>query len=214
LLRWFADLPIERKLRLVITFPTLAAFAIALLLHVTTNLVHVGVVMRSRATRIAHVTGVEVIQAVEAGDSEAGRKALGSLRNESSVTGVDIYLPDGRKLARYDRGSGDIQLETIARGNAALVLPPAADWDPAREPVLHVRSGGIYVDAAVTQNGKIIGWVRVVAPLSAARSGSLRACSSKFPVPSSISRKPCAGCRRRRITRCAWRAAPRTRSAP
>jgi len=30
LLRWFADLPIERKLRLVITFPALTAFAIAL----------------------------------------------------------------------------------------------------------------------------------------------------------------------------------------
>jgi TMAO reductase system sensor TorS len=175
LLRWFADLPIERKLRLVITFPTLAAFAIAFLLHIATNLVHAGVVLRGRATRIARVTGVDVIQAAEAGDSDAARKALGGLRHENAVTGVDITLPDGRKLAAYGRGAGDIQLVPIARANSApepapvraTVPAPAAEPDPPREPLLQVRSDGIHVTAAVTQSGKIIGWVQVVTPLRA-----------------------------------------------
>ena len=59
----FADLPIERKLRLVITFPALTAFAIALGLHVATNIAHMREDMQSRATRIARVCGIEVIQA-------------------------------------------------------------------------------------------------------------------------------------------------------
>jgi TMAO reductase system sensor TorS len=167
LLRWFADLPIERKLRLVITFPTLAAFAIALMLHVATSLVHVGVVMRGRATRIAQVTGAEVIQAVESGDSEAALKALGSLRNESFVSGVDIFLPDGRRLAGYGPGPGDLRLEAIARDKAAPVPATMADWNPAQKPTLHVRSDGIHVTAAATHGAKLIGWVQVVAPLRA-----------------------------------------------
>jgi len=40
LIRWFADLPIERKLRVVIMVPATVAFAIALTMHVATNLLH------------------------------------------------------------------------------------------------------------------------------------------------------------------------------
>jgi two-component system, sensor histidine kinase and response regulator len=40
LLRWFADLPVERKLRVLITVPAMAAFAIAMLMHIATNLLH------------------------------------------------------------------------------------------------------------------------------------------------------------------------------
>jgi two-component system, sensor histidine kinase len=167
LFRWFADLPIERKLRVVITFPAIAAFAIALVMHVATNLMHVREDTRLRAARIARVFGVDVIQAVEAGDADAALKSLGSLRNESLVTSVEISLPDGRKLASY-RGAGDIRLEPIARGKAAaLALPAPADAVPGEEPTLHLQSDGIHVAVAATQNGKIIGWVRVVSPLSA-----------------------------------------------
>jgi two-component system, sensor histidine kinase and response regulator len=40
LFRWFADLPIERKLRVVMTVPAMAAFAIAMVMHIATNLLH------------------------------------------------------------------------------------------------------------------------------------------------------------------------------
>jgi len=167
LLRWFADLPIERKLRLVITFPALTAFAIALGLHVATNLVHMREDMQSRALRIAGGSGVEVIEAAEAGDRDAALKALSALRNESFVDAVEISLPDGRKLARYRRGSADIELEPIVRGEAAPVLPAPAATDPGQRPILHLKADGIHVTVAAAQNGKLIGWVHVVAPLSA-----------------------------------------------
>ena len=53
LIRWFADLPIERKLRVVIMVPATIAFAIALVMHVATNLLHVREDMqrRGRASR-------------------------------------------------------------------------------------------------------------------------------------------------------------------
>jgi TMAO reductase system sensor TorS len=165
LLRWFADLPIERKLRVVITFPAIAVFAIALAMHVATNLMHVREDMSRRAMRIARVSGVNVIQAVESGDDDAALKSLSGLRNETLVTGVDISLPDGRELASYHHGPADIRLEPIARGKAPLVLPAPADVDPKQKPILRVRSDGIHVTVAVAQNGKVIGWVHVVTPL-------------------------------------------------
>jgi TMAO reductase system sensor TorS len=168
LLRWFADLPIERKLRVVITYPAIAAFAIALVMHVATNLMHVREDTRLRAARIARVVGVDVIEAVEAGDVDAALKSMRGLPNESLVTSVEISLPDGRKLASYHRGAGDIRLEPIVHDKAAVLgLPAPAEAAPGEKPILHLQSDGIRVTVAATQNGKIIGWVRVVAPLSA-----------------------------------------------
>jgi TMAO reductase system sensor TorS len=162
----FADLPIERKLRLVITFPALTAFAIALGLHVATNIAHMREDIQSRATRIARDCGIEVIQGTEAGDRDAALKALGTLRNEPFVSSVEILLPDGRRLARYRRETGDIQLEQIAPGQARAA-PPPTDRISSERPVLSLKADGIHVAVAAAQNGRLIGWVQVVAPLSA-----------------------------------------------
>ncbi len=40
MIRWFADLPIERKLRVVIMVPAIAAFGIAMLMHFVTNVLY------------------------------------------------------------------------------------------------------------------------------------------------------------------------------
>jgi TMAO reductase system sensor TorS len=152
---------------LVITFPALAAFAIALGLHVATNLVHMREDMRSRALRIAGGTGVEVIQGAEAGDRDAALKALSGLRNESFVAAVDISLPNGRQLARYRRGSAEIDLEPIPPGEAAAQVPAPAAPDSGRPPTLQLKSDGIHARLAATHHGKLLGWVDVVAPLSA-----------------------------------------------
>ena len=103
--RWLADLPIERKLRVVISVPAMAAFAIALIMHVATNVTHVRDEMRRRATRIARVTGVNVIDSLKSGDAAAATRALADLRAEGLVSGVDVFLADGRKLATFARGT-------------------------------------------------------------------------------------------------------------
>ena len=92
--RWLADLPIERKLRVVISVPAMAAFAIASIMHVATNVTHVRDEMQRRATRIARVTGVNVIDSLKSGDAALATRALADLRAESLVSGVDVFLPD------------------------------------------------------------------------------------------------------------------------
>ena len=76
MVRWFADLPIERKLRVVIMVPAMAAFAIALTMHVATNLLHMREEMLLRGARVARVIGVDVIEQSEAGNEAAITKRL------------------------------------------------------------------------------------------------------------------------------------------
>ena len=97
--RWFADLPIERKLRVVITVPAMAAFAVAILMHVATNLLHLRADMKQRAAGIARTAGVSAIEALGRGDTAAAISALVALRDEPSVDFAEVYLPDGQRIA-------------------------------------------------------------------------------------------------------------------
>jgi TMAO reductase system sensor TorS len=166
LFRWLADLPIERKLRVVISVPAMAAFAIALIMHVATNVTHVRDEMQRRATRIARVTGVNVIGSLKSGDAAAATRALADLRAEGLVSGVDVFLADGRKLASFARGTQGAPAIELASGAGPLTnLAPPADFDPRHEPVLRLAAGHFQITAAAVQNGKVLGSVLITAPL-------------------------------------------------
>ena len=85
MIRWFTDLPIERKLRVVISVPAMAAFAIAIMMHVATNLLHVRADIQQRAATIARAAGVGTIEAMSRGDTAGMMSALGALRDEPMV---------------------------------------------------------------------------------------------------------------------------------
>src|SRR5580698_2954870 len=110
LFRWFADLPIERKLRVVITVPAMAAFAIAMVMHVATNLLHLRADLQQRAAGIARSAGVGAIEALGRGDTPGTIAALSVLRDEPMVDLAGVYLPDGRKIATYDRAANGVLL--------------------------------------------------------------------------------------------------------
>jgi two-component system, sensor histidine kinase len=170
LLRWFADLPIERKLRFVISAPAMAAFGVGLILHLVTSVTHFEDDMRRRATRIARVTGVAVIQAVEAGDERAAERALAELREESMVSAADIALPDGRTLATYRRGTSDardIVLDPAGKTVASRGVPPPRDDDPNARPSFDVAGGRVRITAAAAFNGKVLGVVHITSPFEA-----------------------------------------------
>jgi hypothetical protein len=111
-IRWFADLPIERKLRVVITVPAMAAFAIAILMHIATNLLHLRADMQQRAAWIARSAGVGAIEALSRGDTEGAISALGMLRDEPMVDVAEVYLPGGQKIATYDRAASGVLLNS------------------------------------------------------------------------------------------------------
>ena len=79
MIRWFADLPIERKLRVVITVPAMAAFAIAIVMQVATNLLHVRADMQQRAGGISRAAGVGTIEALRLGETSTAINALSTL---------------------------------------------------------------------------------------------------------------------------------------
>jgi hypothetical protein len=76
LIRWFADLPIERKLRVVIMVPAMAAFGVAMLMHIATNVLHLRQEMLRRAALVANVTGSAVLADAAAGDAASAVKTL------------------------------------------------------------------------------------------------------------------------------------------
>ena len=146
--RWFTDLPIERKLRVVITLPAMAVFAIAMIMHVATNLLHLRADMQQRAAGIARATGVRTIESLGHGETAAAISALGSLRDEPMVDVAEVYLADGRKIAAYDRAA-----------NGVLLNPSS---EPAR-----AHGNQFQITASATHEGAVLGRVRILVPLAA-----------------------------------------------
>jgi two-component system sensor histidine kinase/response regulator len=154
-IRWFADLPIERKLRMVIMVPAMAAFGIAMLMHVATNVLHLREDMLRRASRVARVIGTTVIAQVEAGDEQSAVKTLKVFQDEPIVSMAEVILANGKRLAAY-RAERGISNSTAAR------LP----LDPAK-PTWFVRDGHLHLMAPVVQDGRVLGFIHIIVLLDA-----------------------------------------------
>ena len=148
MIRWFADLPIERKLRVVITVPAMAAFAIAIIMHVATNLVHLRADIQQRAAAIARVAGVGTIEALSRNDAAGAMSALGALRYEPMVDVAEVYLPDGQKIATYDRAAAGVQLKISGTP-------------------LAVHRNQFQITAPAMREGAVLGSVHILIPLAA-----------------------------------------------
>ncbi|MDB6083647.1 MAG: multi-sensor hybrid histidine kinase [Gammaproteobacteria bacterium] len=157
MIRWFADLPIERKLRFVIMAPAMAAFGIAMLMHLATNLLHLREDMMRRASRVGRVIGVSVIAQVEAGDDRAAAKTLNVFRDEPMVSAAGVYLAGGKLLATYRRDES---------GTNPGVPAGALPFDPGGAK-LFVRGSHLHVTAPVESDGKVLGFIHIIVRLDA-----------------------------------------------
>lgn len=163
MIRWFADLPIERKLRVVILVPAIAVFGVAMAAHIAMNLLHLRDDLQWSAARVARVTGARAIDALRLGDAEAALKAMSGLRDEWLVTDAEVLAADGRRLATYRRVQNEAHLEPAAAQNA-LASPPAAPLVDPQHPQLDFQGSQIHVSAAVVRNGTVSGFVRILVP--------------------------------------------------
>jgi signal transduction histidine kinase/DNA-binding response OmpR family regulator/HPt (histidine-containing phosphotransfer) domain-containing protein len=163
LIRWFAGLPIERKLRVVILVPAMTAFGIALAMHMVINLLQLRADLLSRAGQIATANGANVIDAVQMGRPQAAINALRSLRDDPTVLSTEVFLSTGEKLASYDRASDTARLEVQA-GNA-----PAPVGLPARPagPRLTLQGSRFQVLVPAKRDGVILGYVSLLLPAAA-----------------------------------------------
>ncbi|HEY4444172.1 MAG TPA: response regulator [Steroidobacteraceae bacterium] len=164
MIRWFADLPIERKLRTVILVPAAAVFAVAMIAHIALNLLHLRDDLHWSAERIARVTGVSTIEALRLGDDKAALRAMSALRDEWLVSDAEMIAPNGQTLATYRRGSNEARLESAAAQNA-VAIPHSAPPADAQRPQLYFQGRQFHIIAPVVRNEQILGFVRFLVPV-------------------------------------------------
>jgi two-component system, sensor histidine kinase and response regulator len=156
LFRWFADLPVERKLRVLITVPALAAFAIAMLMYLATNLMHLHGYMQERAAGIARTAGIAVIQAAQTNQPRAALEALRALRDDPIIDDAEVYLANRHRFAYYDRSSDQAGLDAAEQPH----LSPSVGQ-------LLVQGRQFQITVPVTRSGAVLGYLRILVPLTA-----------------------------------------------
>ena len=164
MIRWFADLPIERKLRVVILVPAMTAFGIALLMHIATNLLQQQMDLRQRAIAIAGPSGASSIEAAQLGRPQAAISALKTLRDEPLVLAAEVYLPTGQKLATYDRRADEVHLQTAQATDARPLAGIRFDPSGAR---LTLRGWRLSITVPARRDGVILGYINLLLPLAA-----------------------------------------------
>ncbi|MGO9933653.1 MAG: response regulator [Steroidobacteraceae bacterium] len=134
----------------------MAAFAIAMIMYIATNLLHLRADMQQRAAGIARAAGVSVIEALRMGETTAAINALNALRDEPMVNVAEVYRSDGQKIATYDRAANDVQLE-----------PRATDkrFDPNSTQFL--AHGQFQITVPATRAGAVLGYVHILVPVAA-----------------------------------------------
>jgi len=162
LIRRFADLPIERKLRVVIFVPAMTAFGIALVMHMVINLLQLRADLLLRAGQIATANGANVIEASQLGRPQAAINALRTLHDEPVVLSAEVYLPTGEKLASYDRAADTVRLGAAGAASA----PAEMSFDPSG-PRLTLQGSHFRILVPAKRDGVILGFVSLLLPAAA-----------------------------------------------
>ena len=163
MIRWFANLPIERKLRAVIVAPAIAVFAVVMIAHIAMNLLHLRDDLQWSGARVARMTGAATIDALRLGDDAAALQAMNGLRDEWLVDGAEVLAPNGTTLATYTRGQNAHLAAAAARSSLAIAnSPPPAD---PQHPRLFLRGSRFHVIAAIVRDGRLLGFIRILVPL-------------------------------------------------
>ena len=164
MIRWFADLPIERKLRAVALVPAIAVFAVAMIAHVALNLVHLRNDLLWSAARVARVNGAATIEALRIGDNAGALKAMNGLRDEWLVSDAEILAPNGRTLGTFHRGENVARVEPAAEQNS-LALPRSEQYTDPQHPRIYMQGRRFHIIAAVVRKDQVLGSIRILVPL-------------------------------------------------
>ncbi len=162
MIRWFADLPIERKLRVVILVPAIAVFAVAMVAHIAMNLLHLREDLLWSAARVARITGASTIDALRQGDDKAALKAMSGLRDEWLVSDAEVMAANGQLLATYRRGENVARLDAAAARNV-FAASHAASVDP-EHPQLSLQGMRFRITAAVVRDRQVLGTIHILVP--------------------------------------------------
>ncbi|MFO1467987.1 MAG: response regulator [Steroidobacteraceae bacterium] len=157
-MRWFADLPIERKLRVAIVIPAAVAFLIALGVHAVGEWNQFHAEVRERAAALARFVGANTAAAMRHADERQAYEVLLGLRSEPFVDAADVFLADGRRLAQYRR---EIPAEEL--GLAAQSAPVHFDAVNVTEVF---DSSSFTLSVPIRSGRELAGFVRIQTPLA------------------------------------------------
>ena len=164
MIRWFADLPIERKLRAVAVVPAIAVFAVAMIAYIAMNLLHLRNDLLWSAARIARVNGVAAIEALRVGDNAGALKAMNGLRDEWLVSEAEILAPNGQTLGTYRRTQNIARVEPAAEENS-VALPHSEQSVDLQYPRIYLQDRRLHIIAAVVHKDQVLGSIRILVPL-------------------------------------------------
>jgi TMAO reductase system sensor TorS len=164
LIRWFADLPIERKLRAVAVVPAIAVFAVAMIAYVAMNLLHLRNDLLWSAARVARVNGAAAIAALRVGDNAGALRAMNDLRDEWLVSEAEILAPNGQTLGTYRRAQNIARVETAAEENS-VALPHSETTVDLQHPRIYLQDRRLHIIAAVVHKDQVLGSIRILVPL-------------------------------------------------
>jgi TMAO reductase system sensor TorS len=164
LIRWFADLPIERKLRAVAMVPAIAVFTVAMIAYVAMSLVHLHTDLLRSASRVARVNGAATIEALRIGDNAAALKAMNGLRDERMVSDAEVLAPNGRTLGTFRRGENIARVEPGAEQNSSALLHAEQYADP-QHPRIYMQGRRLHIIAAVMRKDQVLGSIHILVPL-------------------------------------------------
>ena len=144
---WFHDIPIKRKLMLVIMLTSTAALLLETVAVVTVGWEMVRRVLSSDLEAMADIVGANSTAAIAFNDPQAAEETLASLKTRSEIVSAQICDRDGKVRARFERGvRGDSVKET---GESAAAMTETGRY------LLVVRP--------IVLRGEIIGSVRLQA---------------------------------------------------
>ena len=164
MIRWFADLPIERKLRAVAVVPAIAVFAVAMVAYIAMNLLHLRNDLLWSAARVARVNGAAAIEALRVGDNAGALKAMNGLRDEWLVSEAEILAPNGQTLGTYRRAQSIARVEPAAEENS-VALPHSEQSVDLQHPRIYLQDRRLHIIAAVVHKDQVLGSIRILVPL-------------------------------------------------
>ncbi|HEY2685494.1 MAG TPA: response regulator [Steroidobacteraceae bacterium] len=146
----------------MILVPAIATFAIALAMHVATNVMEMRQDMYRRGANLARFIAVEAITALRSAHPEAAVRDLSVLRDYPLVSLVELYDAKGAKLAVFDHANGGaVRVEPAGAG-----APELFRGMPERGRLALIGSN-IQLIAPVMRDGATVGYFRAVVPISA-----------------------------------------------
>jgi signal transduction histidine kinase/CheY-like chemotaxis protein len=142
--RWFARLPVHRKLVTSALLVTGVSLVMAMLGLSVIDALRYRATAREDAVALARVLAENTSAAVAFSDDDAAREILASVRVRDVVTRACIYLPDGSLFADY----------STRTGACPQTIPEDRTW------------AGVFGSALISRNGRIQGSVYVERDLS------------------------------------------------